>query len=204
MIKNETGRSMIEMLGVLAIIGVLSIGGIAGYSKAMSIYHLNQWKQSFRALMAELNNLYIGKGHFYGDAGERENILQTAELAGVVPDGFLDENDKDYYGNTLKVYTFKGDYDERLFFEFNLTGGDDSVNLCREIFTIANSNPQSYTMIFNQTVSYFCGPKSSAKYQKFCGGKKISDGIASISSYCRKFCYEKNCRLAYVIVSELY
>ena len=27
---NESGRSMIEMLGVLAIIGVLSVGGIAG------------------------------------------------------------------------------------------------------------------------------------------------------------------------------
>ena len=28
--KLESGRSMVEMLGVLAIIGVLSIGGIAG------------------------------------------------------------------------------------------------------------------------------------------------------------------------------
>ena len=34
---NSFGRSMIEMLGVLAIIGVLSVGGIAGYSKAMSM-----------------------------------------------------------------------------------------------------------------------------------------------------------------------
>ena len=31
----STGRSMVEMLGVLAIIGVLSVGAIAGYSKAM-------------------------------------------------------------------------------------------------------------------------------------------------------------------------
>ena len=31
----EKGRSMIEMWGVLAIVGVLSVGGIAGYSKAM-------------------------------------------------------------------------------------------------------------------------------------------------------------------------
>lgn len=31
----EKGRSMIEMLGVLAIVGVLSVGGIAGYSKAI-------------------------------------------------------------------------------------------------------------------------------------------------------------------------
>ena len=34
--NEQTGRSMVEMLGVLAIIGVLSVGGIAGYSKAMT------------------------------------------------------------------------------------------------------------------------------------------------------------------------
>ncbi len=36
MTKLESGRSMVEMLGVLAIIGVLSIGGIAGYTMAMN------------------------------------------------------------------------------------------------------------------------------------------------------------------------
>ena len=38
---NETGRSMVEMLGVLAIIGVLSIGGIQGYTYAMNKYRAN-------------------------------------------------------------------------------------------------------------------------------------------------------------------
>ena len=33
---------MVEMLGVLAIIGVLSIGGIAGYTMAMNRYKANQ------------------------------------------------------------------------------------------------------------------------------------------------------------------
>jgi len=39
--KNESGRSMVEMLGVLAIIGVLSVGGIYGYRYAMAqfTYH---------------------------------------------------------------------------------------------------------------------------------------------------------------------
>ncbi len=40
--RIETGRSMVEMLGVLAIIGVLSIGGIMGYSYAVDKYHANQ------------------------------------------------------------------------------------------------------------------------------------------------------------------
>ena len=39
---NESGRSMIEMLGVLAIIGVLSVGGIAGYSKDMNKFKTNK------------------------------------------------------------------------------------------------------------------------------------------------------------------
>lgn len=39
---NELGRSMVEMLGVLAIIGVLSGGGLAGYGKAMYKYRLHK------------------------------------------------------------------------------------------------------------------------------------------------------------------
>ena len=39
---NEHGRSMVEMLGTLAIIGVLSIGGIAGYSYGMDKYRANE------------------------------------------------------------------------------------------------------------------------------------------------------------------
>ena len=40
--KNlQKGRSMIEMLGVLAIVGVLSIGGLAGYTMAMNRWRAN-------------------------------------------------------------------------------------------------------------------------------------------------------------------
>lgn len=39
---NETGRSMVEMLGVLAIIGVLSIGGLVGYKYAWAWYRANE------------------------------------------------------------------------------------------------------------------------------------------------------------------
>ena len=39
--KTESGRSMVEMLGVLAIIGVLSVGGIAGYSLGMRRHRAN-------------------------------------------------------------------------------------------------------------------------------------------------------------------
>ena len=39
---SQSGRSMVEMLGVLAVIGVLSIGGIAGYSYGMDKYRANE------------------------------------------------------------------------------------------------------------------------------------------------------------------
>lgn len=38
----ESGRSMVEILGTLTIIGVLSVGGIAEYSYAIDKYHANE------------------------------------------------------------------------------------------------------------------------------------------------------------------
>ncbi len=39
--RNERGRSMVEMLGVLAVMGVLSIGGVAGYRYAIDKMNAN-------------------------------------------------------------------------------------------------------------------------------------------------------------------
>lgn len=39
--KNESGRSMVEMLGVLAVIGVLSVGGVMGYRHALNQKRVN-------------------------------------------------------------------------------------------------------------------------------------------------------------------
>ena len=48
---NQKGRSMVEMLGVLAIIGVLSAGGLAGYSKAMFQHRVNQTIDEFNKVL---------------------------------------------------------------------------------------------------------------------------------------------------------
>lgn len=60
---DEAGRSMIEMLGVLAIVGVLSVGGIAGYSKAMAknkniklIDQINTLSMNIRTLFSPQRN----------------------------------------------------------------------------------------------------------------------------------------------------
>ena len=41
-ITNESGRSMVEMLGVLALMGILSVGGVMGYRWAMDKYEANE------------------------------------------------------------------------------------------------------------------------------------------------------------------
>lgn len=52
--RVQCGRSMIEMLGVLAIIGVLSVGGIAGYSKAMEQFKVNKLLKEYTELISGL------------------------------------------------------------------------------------------------------------------------------------------------------
>lgn len=63
---NENGRSMVEMLGVLAIIGVLSVGGIAGYSKAMNKYKINKTTDQVSMLVANLRTLFSSQGDYKG------------------------------------------------------------------------------------------------------------------------------------------
>ena len=48
---KQDGRSMVEMLGVLAIIGILSAGAMAGYSKAMFQHRINQTIDIFNGVL---------------------------------------------------------------------------------------------------------------------------------------------------------
>lgn len=78
--KNEqTGRSMVEMLGVLAIIGVLSVGGIAGYSKAMTKFKITKTMDQVSMTVANIRTLYSGQRNYNGLA--TANALDM----GVVP-----------------------------------------------------------------------------------------------------------------------
>ena len=67
MIKtNQSGRSMIEMLGVLAIIGVLSVGGIAGYSKAMLKFRTNKTLDQIAMIVTNIRTLYSQQTSYGG------------------------------------------------------------------------------------------------------------------------------------------
>lgn len=58
---NTVGRSMVEMLGVLAIIGVLSAGGLAGYSKAMFQHKVNQTVDQVVQTVIKIQMMFINE-----------------------------------------------------------------------------------------------------------------------------------------------
>ena len=94
---NESGRSMIEMLGVLAIIGVLSVGGIAGYSKAMTKFKTNKVVDQVSMIVTNIRTLYAQQTTYEGLTNK------TAIQMGVIPD----ELGTDYNTGTL-VNGFNG------------------------------------------------------------------------------------------------
>ena len=77
---NENGRSMVEMLGVLAIIGVLSVGGIAGYSKAMNKFKISKTTDQISMLVANIRTMFSAQGDYVGLSNE------AAVNFGVVPE----------------------------------------------------------------------------------------------------------------------
>ena len=62
----QSGRSMIEMLGVLAIIGVLSVGGIAGYSKAMMKYRVNKTIEQITLIGGNIRTFFAPQKNYIG------------------------------------------------------------------------------------------------------------------------------------------
>ena len=63
---HEAGRSMIEMLGVLAIIGVLSVGGIQGYSMAMSKFKVSKTTDQVQTMVTNIRTLFAGQRTYAG------------------------------------------------------------------------------------------------------------------------------------------
>ena len=76
------GRSMVEMLGVLAIIGVLSVGAISGYSKAMFKYKLNKQTEQLTQLYYAVLQIDITDG----------NMIPYLEKLNLIPQNMIAEN----------------------------------------------------------------------------------------------------------------
>ena len=91
---NPIGRSMIEMLGVLAIIGVLSVGGIAGYTKAMEKIHVNKIVNMISDISTTIRTAYISQKAYDNFDGGLVNIavdLHQIQDMGLLPPEYIFE-----------------------------------------------------------------------------------------------------------------
>ena len=147
---RECGRSMVEMLGVLAIIGVLSVGAIAGYSKAMMKYRLNKQAEQIGSILD-----YIS---VYTDELNRDrnnmsyHMLPLLIKLGVIPQEMIHENSSPYIYDSF-------DNQILLFFGRELTGNyfgasvffsNYDKHICRNLFNIAKYRSNFITYAFIQ------------------------------------------------------
>ena len=139
---NQYGRSMIEMLGVLAIIGVLSVGGIAGYSKAMEKFKVNKAIGEYSMLiMGVLEHLDDFKNL---DTSRDVGVTDLAQSLNLIPNSWTVHNaiqSEDAYGNGIDLYIRK----KKFYFDVyigkvsfddnnqNPTSPNFSIKFCEEL-----------------------------------------------------------------------
>ena len=149
--RSQYGRSMVEMLGVLAIIGVLSVGGIAGYSKAMMKYKMNK----FTVAMNELLNTciqYTGQlssDQNGTDASGAQYLANILNKMHVLPDGIKYNTARDLtdmFGNEIWPY-IRGK-NSAIGYKISQDGASElSYEICHQLIKIAKENSSQLTSI---------------------------------------------------------
>ena len=133
--KLSAGRSMVEMLGVLAIIGVLSVGAIAGYSKAMLKYRLNKAIHQHNQIISAATihkNILLDASNYNGDY-----LLLLTKMGEVDKEIWDNGAGYDIFGNTIKLYKHSSGY---LDYDLNLTDKsgklvEQNMELCRLLYS---------------------------------------------------------------------
>ena len=155
MLINEHGRSMIEMLGVLAIIGVLSVGGIAGFSKAMESYKTNQSIDQISTMIANVKNLGLRQHNRF--TGFTTNAAIKMKL---IPEEMIVTKN-----NTSSLV--------------NVFGGEVKIGTSKSVFgNTKNTNEKDFV------IAYYNLPKEACLQimAKDWGGKKVAVLAATSSS----------------------
>ena len=147
-LKSENGRSMIEMLGVLAIIGVFSVGGIAGYSKAMIKYKINKTIEQISLIAANVQAFYGTQKDFAGLSG-RSNIIKKAKL---VPEEMLEYNTNgtikqinNEFGNTVELDTLNND--KEFYIEYRFVSQEACIELATQDWSSITGSGLRYVAV---------------------------------------------------------
>ena len=141
--NTQSGRSMVEMLGVLAIIGVLSVGAIAGYSKAMMKYKLNKHAEQMNTVI----NAIARNAHNFNNIKEGSvDLTETFIKMGEIPTEMIksgDTNIYDIFGQAWYIIINSNNTMIFLHSRDNTSLRSSSYNnlaMCQSIFTTAKVN----------------------------------------------------------------
>ena len=175
-INNETGRSMIEMLGVLAIIGVLSVGGIAGYSKAMMQYKINKTADQITQIVGNVRTLFGSQKNYAALGGGASDDINLWKKSHIFPDEMWNTagtNIENPFGGTvaLKYGARKTDGDYKA---FNIYMGSLPEEACMALATYDWGSGSSSGLI---AIGIRDGSAGSFGYLSGCTGSS-SDGKA--------------------------
>ena len=137
--KSENGRSMVEMLGVLAIIGVLSVGAIAGYSKAMMKYKLNKQAEQISSILDYVNIHLDDLKRSKADIGY--DFIPLFKKLNIIPQEMIRESNNDaiydVFGNRVVPVNYAAS--NLYFFEFVLHLNKGQKEACINLFNIAKA-----------------------------------------------------------------
>ena len=132
---------MVEMLGVLAIIGVLSVGAIAGYSKAMTKYKLNQHAQAVNML---INNALQIKDNLAYEANTLTAYGDIFKKLNLLPDGieYIANNhlQDQWFKNDIYIYHNSLEQNNHGAIRFSFQPSSQGAELCRNIVLSAKEN----------------------------------------------------------------
>lgn len=155
---RECGRSMVEMLGVLAIIGVLSVGAIAGYSKAMFKYKLNKHAEQMNTVI----NAVARYVHSFSTDFRNQNLTSYFIKLGEIPKEMIRTNMFTYiydiFGNKWSIFYLYKNGGESINLAFNnassLTkNSSQSLEICRNLIVTAKENSGNIYSVSTLSVS---------------------------------------------------
>ena len=135
-----TGRSMVEMLGVLAIIGVLSVGAIAGYSKAMMKYKLNKQSEQLTQILFSLEHYREMLGRDRNNIANDTYVIALLIKLNAIPLEMIKPNDNyyiyDVFGNKITVRYYGNGYSYNLAVYYQ----PDQYDVCNNVFELIKNN----------------------------------------------------------------
>ena len=175
----QSGRSMVEMLGVLAIIGVLSVGAIAGYSKAMMKYKLNKQAEQISALLFAVQQGVQG----YTTYGNTPYKTEYFKKLNLIPDGMKEQGNYIYdaLGNQIALYSVESKNISLVIPRWNSSlSRAELVQSCRQIMqAIKEYQDSPYLSTFringDTTITYVSKYWNNCKYSKCLQNISISE-----------------------------